>query len=183
MGYFGGIFETDTWFEIVLIVVVDCKKSHVLMGTGVLNVNSICLVYAIISDPVETELLKDYKASIKLKENVKFSYFESHRLLINILCIVTAKLQKWLNKTFYNMFPLARSRWTSLIVVLRNVDLYICIDYKVSVNYICSDSYPTPNIESTLYSLNFLWKLILKLLITKSKLIISLKKSQLLSPP
>lgn len=39
LGYIERTFETGTWFEIVPIVVGNCKKIYVLMGTDVLNIN------------------------------------------------------------------------------------------------------------------------------------------------
>ena len=43
------------------------------------------------------------------------------------------------------------------MIVLRkaDVDLRICGDYRIAVNYkICSDSFPIPNVETVLHALS-----------------------------
>lgn len=85
------------------------------MGTDVFNVNNTHLITAINSNPNETGMLKDYKASIKLKRNVNPSHFKSHKLLIHILPFLL--LLYTLRDTLLNSY------------------LHICKDNKISVNH------------------------------------------------
>ena len=56
-----------------------------------IKVYSTGLVHAKNSDSLENGNLKDYKASINLKEIVIPSHFESHRLSVHIIFLVVAK--------------------------------------------------------------------------------------------
>ena len=62
-------FETKERFEIVSIVVVDCKKSCGLIGTEKLLVETQKLIDNVKVEDQDIVTLKDYKATIKFKEN------------------------------------------------------------------------------------------------------------------
>ena len=67
-GYFEGSLELEDKFEVIPIIVTICKKNQGLLGNDVLNINSTKLINEI--KMVKTRKLKNYKASLKLKENV-----------------------------------------------------------------------------------------------------------------
>ena len=64
---FEASFGTKERFEIVSIVVVDCKKSHKLIGTDVLKVDTQKLINNVKVENQDISTLKGYKATVKLK--------------------------------------------------------------------------------------------------------------------
>ena len=65
---------------------------------------------------------KNYKASLRLKENVTSSYYEAHELSVYLLPLVVAKLRKLIEQDFLENVSPAGSKWVSPIVVLRKSD-------------------------------------------------------------
>ena len=59
------------------ITVTTCKKNHGLLGNDVLNINSTKLINEIKME--KTRKLKNYKASLELKEYVTLSYYEARK--------------------------------------------------------------------------------------------------------
>ena len=101
----------------------------------------------------KTGKLKNYKTSLKLKENVTPSYYEARKLTKHLLPLVVAKLRKLIEHNLFENVLTGGSKWTSPIVVLRKSDgdMCICGDYRIGVNHkVCSDSYPIPNVEVAL---------------------------------
>lgn len=143
MGYFEGMFITDTYFKFF-----DCKKSQGFVETDVLNVSS----NTINSHLAKAAMLKEYKANIKLKENVYPLDLKSFNLKIHILSLIIRK-----NSTKRHFLCSSwRSKLTSPTVVLRKTDVNFSISgyYKLGVNNkVCSYSYSLPNIESGRHSL------------------------------
>ena len=98
----------------------------------------------------------NYKASLKLKENVTLLYYKARKLPVHLLPLVVAKLRKLIEPDLFEHVPLGGSKWKSLIVVLRNSegDIRMCGDYKIVVNHkFCSDSYHIPNVEIAIHAL------------------------------
>ena len=73
--------ELENKFEVIPIIVTICKKNHKLLGKDVLNINSTKLINEIKME--KTGKLKNYKASLKLKENVTPSYYEAWKLPVH----------------------------------------------------------------------------------------------------
>ena len=84
----------------------------------------------------KTGELKNYKASLKLKENVTPSYYEAWKLSVHVLPLLVAKLWKLLEQDLLEHVPPGSSKWASPIVVLRkpDEDIRICGDYKIGIN-------------------------------------------------
>lgn len=115
-------------------------------------INVTWLINTINLDSVETWMLKDYKAIIKLKENVNSSFWisqanESH---------FAKKFPKTAKQDILKHVASGGNKWSLLIVALRKQDgiLHICEDYKLGMKHkICSDSYLIPSIDSALHAL------------------------------
>ena len=154
LGYFQGSLELEDKFEVIPIIVLICKKNHGLLGNDVFNIYSTKLINEIKME--KTGKLKNYKASLKLKENVTPSYHETRKLPVHLLSLVAAKLWKLIEQDLLEHVPPRGSKWASPIAVLRNSDGDIRIrgDYKIGVNHkVCSDSYPIPNVVDALHAL------------------------------
>ena len=154
MGYFEGSIELKEKYEIVPIIVTNCQKSHGLLGNDVLKINSTKLINEI--EMEKTGKLKNYEASLKLKENVSPSSYEARKIPVHLLPLVIAKLRKSIKEDLLEPAPPGGSKWASPIVVLKKKDgdLRICGDYKIGVNHkVCADSYPIPNVEVALHKL------------------------------
>ena len=128
-GYFEGSLELEDKFEVIPIIVTTCKKNHRLLGNNVLNMNFTKLINEI--RMAKTGKLKNYKASLKLKENVIFSYYETQKLPVHLLPLVVAKLRKLIEQDLLEHVPLEGSKWALPIVVLRKSDR----DYEIGVNH------------------------------------------------
>ena len=154
LGYFEGSLELEDKFEVIPMIVITCKKNHGLLGNDVLNINSTKLINEIKME--KTGKLKNYKASLKLKENVTPSYYEAQKLPVHLLPLVVAKLWKFREQDLLEHVSPGGSKWVSLIVVLRKSDGNICIcgDYKIGANHkACLDSYPILNVEVAIHTL------------------------------
>ena len=68
LGYFEGSLVLEDKFEVIPIIVTTCKKNQGLLGNDVLNINSTKLINEIKME--KNGKLKNYKATLKLKENV-----------------------------------------------------------------------------------------------------------------
>ena len=102
----------------------------------------------------KTGKLKNYKASLKLKENVTPSNYEAQKLPVYLLLLVVAKLLKLIEQDLLEYVPSGGSKWSSPIVVLRksNGDIRICGDYKIGLNHkVYLDSYQIPNVEVAIH--------------------------------
>ena len=73
LGYFEGSLELEDKFDVIPIIVKTCKKNHRLLGNDVLNINSTKLINDIKME--KTGKCKNYKASLKLKQNVTPSHY------------------------------------------------------------------------------------------------------------
>ena len=156
LGQFEAVFEAEKRFELVSITVVDCFKDHGLIGTDIIKVDTINLINSVESDKQKIGVLKNYKATLRVKENCSPSYFEARRIPIHLRPMVIKKLEEMINQGILEHVPKGGSNWASPIVVLKKKDgdLRICGDYKVGVNHkICADSYPIPNVETILHAL------------------------------
>ena len=129
LGYFEGSLELEDKFEVIPIIVTTCKKNHRLLGNNVLNKNSTKLINKIKME--KTGKLKNYKASLELKENVTPSYYEARKSRVHLLPLVVAKLQKLIEQDLLGHVPPGGSKWASPIVVLRKSDgdIRICGEY------------------------------------------------------
>ena len=67
--------ELEDKFEVIPIIVTTCKKNHGPLRNDVLNINSTKLINEIKME--KTGKLKNYKAGLKLKENVTPPYYEA----------------------------------------------------------------------------------------------------------
>ena len=88
--YFEGSLELEDKFEVITNFVTTCKKNHGLLGNDVLNINPTKLINEIKME--KTGMLKNYKVSLKLKENVTPSYYEAQKLPVHLLPLVVAKV-------------------------------------------------------------------------------------------
>ena len=114
------------------------------------------MINSVDSNEQKIGMLKDYKATLRVKENAPSSYFEARRVPIHLRPLVVQKLKEMIEQGILEHVPKGGSNWASPIVILKKKDgdLRICGDYKVGVNYkICSDSYPIPNVETVLHPL------------------------------
>ena len=105
--------------------------------------------------------LKNYKASLKLKENVTPSYYEARKLLVHLLPLLVAKLQTLIAQDLLEYVTSGGSKWASPIIVVRKSDRDIrtCGDYKKGANQkVYLDLYPIPNVEVVLYALAGIYK-------------------------
>lgn len=84
---------------------MDCIKSHGLIGTDLMSVDSTQLLNAVNVRSFETGTLKNYKVSIKIKRNVTPSYFQSRRLPIHIKPMVIEKLNKMVEGIVQHVDP------------------------------------------------------------------------------
>ena len=66
--------------------------------------------------------LKNYKANLKLKENVSPSYYEARKLPVHFLPLLVAILRKLIEQDLLEHVPPGGSKWASPIVVLRKSD-------------------------------------------------------------
>ena len=73
----------------MFIIVTTCKENHGFLENNVLNMNSIKLFNEI--KMKKAGKLKNYKSSLKLKENVTPSYYETRKLQVHLLPFVVAK--------------------------------------------------------------------------------------------
>ena len=96
------------FWEVIPIIVTTCKKNHGLLGNDVLNINSTKLVNEIKSE--KTGKLKNYKASLRLKENVTSSYYETQKLTVHLLPLVVVKLGKLIEQDLLEYVPLGVSK-------------------------------------------------------------------------
>lgn len=117
MGYFEGSIELKEKYEIVPIIVTNCRKTHGLLGNYVLRINSTKLINEI--EIEKTGKLKNYEASLKLKENVSPSYYEARKIPVHLLLLVIAKLRKLIKEDLVEPAPPGGSKWASPIVVLK----------------------------------------------------------------
>ena len=69
LGQFDALFEAEKRFEVLPIVVVDCFKDHGLIGTDIIKVDSTSLINSVESNKQNIGTLKDYKATLRVKEN------------------------------------------------------------------------------------------------------------------
>ena len=74
-GYFEGSLELEDKFKVIPIIVTICKKNHGLLGNDVLKINSTKLINVIITRKNGKLKKTNYKANLKLKENVTPSYY------------------------------------------------------------------------------------------------------------
>ena len=80
--------ELENKFEVMRIIVTTCKKNHGLLGNDGLNINSTKLINEIKmkkKQKKQNRKVKNYKVSLKSKENVAFSYYESEKLPVYLL--------------------------------------------------------------------------------------------------
>ena len=79
--------------------------------------------------------LRDFKASLKLKQNVNPSYHEARKFPVFLLALAVAKLRKLIERDLFEHVPPGGRKWTLPNVVLRksNGDIRICRDYKIGV--------------------------------------------------
>ena len=147
MGYFEGSIELKEKYEVVPIIVTNCRKTHDLLGNDVFKINSTKLINEI--EMEKRGKLKNYEARLKLKVNAPPPYYEVRKVPVHLLPLVIAKLRKLIKEDLLEPAPSGGSKWASPIVVLKkDGDLRICGDYKIGVNHkVCADSYPIPNVE------------------------------------
>ena len=163
-GEFQACVELRDCFTMTNVVVAECHKHHGLVGTNVLQIDFEAMhvnnlsnkhVHAnYVARPVGC--LKNFKASIILKENVQPIFFNARPLPVHIKPLVVQRLKGMLAEGILERVPPGGSAWASPLVVVHKADggIRICADYKVGVNQkICSESYPMPRIESALTSL------------------------------
>ena len=138
-------------FTMTNVVVAECHKHHGLVGTNVLqidfknmyvnNVSNKHVHAGYVTRPAGH--LKDFKASIVLKRNVRPTFFNARPLPVHIEPLVVQKLECMLADGILERVSPGGSAWPSLLVVVckTNGDIRICADYKVGVNQrIYSDS-------------------------------------------
>ena len=153
-GCFEGSLELEDKFEVILIIVTSCKKNHGILENDMLNINSTKSINEIKME--KNGKLKNYKMSLKFKENVTSFYYETRKFPVNLLPLVVAKLRKLLEQDLLEHIPPGGSKWASPIVVFKKSDGDICTwgDYKIGVNHkVCSDSYPILNVKVAIHAL------------------------------
>ena len=69
LGQFDALFEAEKRFEVLPIIVVNCFKDHGLIGTDIIKVDSTSLINSVESNKQKIGTLKDYKATLRVKEN------------------------------------------------------------------------------------------------------------------
>ena len=123
--------ETKNRSAVIPITVVAFTKDQGPQGIDVLKVYSSKLVNSIESKKQEIGLLKDYKASIRLKENNHPRYIQAIRLPIHILPIVVSKL-KMILQGILEKGTRGGSDWVSPVVAIKKTDgdIRIFSDYK-----------------------------------------------------
>ena len=103
LGYFEGSLELEDKFEVISIIGTTCKKNHRLLGNDVLNINSTKIINMI--KRKKNGKLKNYKANLKLKENVTPSYYKARKLPVHLLTSMVAKLRKLIVQDFLEHVP------------------------------------------------------------------------------
>ena len=74
LGQFETYFEAKEEFEIIPIIVVDCFKNHGQIGTDIQKIDSAKLFNNVESEEQKVDVLKEYEATIWLKENISPSF-------------------------------------------------------------------------------------------------------------
>ena len=93
LGYLEGSLELVEKFEVMPIIVKTCKKNRGLLGNDELNINSTKLINEMKME--KSGKLKNYKASLKLKEKVT----------VHLLPLVVAKLWQLIEQDFLEYVP------------------------------------------------------------------------------
>ena len=120
--YFEGSLELENKFEVIPIIVTICKKNHRLLGSYVLNIN-----YTKLFNGKNRKVKKNFKAILKLKENVTPSYYEARKLPVHLLSLIVVKLRDLIEQNLLEHVTPTGSKWASPTVALRKSDGDICI--------------------------------------------------------
>ena len=121
--HFEGFLELEDKFEVIPIIVTTCNRNHRLLGNDVHNINSTKLINEMKME--KNGKLKNYKASLELKENVTSSDHEARKLPVHLLLLVLAKQRK---QYLLEHVPHGGSKWTSSLVVLSQMETYVYVE-------------------------------------------------------
>ena len=150
---FSACIECERRFSVIDLVVVDVEKDFGLLGSDILNIETMNIHTAAAHN---FGCLEAYAAKIKLVENTKLSFCESRSLPIHIKPLVIAEIKRMEREGILEVVLEVGSEWVSPIVAILkpNVSIRVCADYKVGVNSkICNDYFPLPQVETAFSSM------------------------------
>ncbi|CAI6366913.1 unnamed protein product [Macrosiphum euphorbiae] len=100
------------------------------------------------------QVIKNYKAEIVLKDNVKPIFHKAYTVPFKLREKVNVEIDRLVNEGILE--PVKFSEWASPIVIVpkSNGSIRICVDCKVTINkFIQTQHYPLPNIEDLFASM------------------------------
>jgi len=104
--------------------------------------------------PSSNQVIKNYKAEILLKNNVKPIFHKAYTVPFKLRDKVNIEIKGLVNEGILEQFKF--SKWASPIVIVpkKNGSIRICVDCNVTINtFIQTQHYPLPNIEDLFASM------------------------------
>jgi len=118
------------------------------------NLDTLAVKYPNIIPKSSNQVIKNYKAEIVLKDNVKPIFHKAYTVPFKLREKVNIEIDRLVNEGILE--PVKFSEWASPIVIVpkNNGSIRICVDCKVTINkFIQTQHYPLPNIEDLFASM------------------------------
>ncbi|XP_029348460.1 uncharacterized protein K02A2.6-like [Acyrthosiphon pisum] len=134
-----------SWRNVLQINQIS-KSSNIL--------DTLAVKYPNIIPKSSNQVIKNYKAEIVLKDNVKPIFHKAYTVPFKLREKVNIEIDRLVNEGVLE--PVKFSEWASPIVIVpkKNGNIRICVDCKVTINkFIQTQHYPLPNIEDLFASM------------------------------